>query len=71
MNLEKIVKQAQENMNVKEQLELGWSLDYLKSSEYFVECAKREIGHITFSLEIELTYTLLDKLLEMFFSKEY
>jgi hypothetical protein len=69
-DLEMIVKQAQENMNIKEQMQ-WYSLDYLKSSAYFVECAKREIGHVTFALGIELTYTLLDKLVEMFFQKVY
>jgi hypothetical protein len=69
-DLEMIVKQAQENMNIKEQMQ-WYSLDYLKSSAYFVECAKCEICHVTFALGIELTDTLLDKLVEMFFQKVY
>lgn len=70
MNLEKIVKKAQENMNIKEQMQ-WYSLDYLKSSAYFVDCVKYELNHVTFELGIEMTYTLLDKLVEMFFQKVY
>lgn len=68
MNLENIVRQTQENMNIKEQWE---SFDYMKSSAYFVDCVKYELNHVTFALGIEMTDTLLDKLVEMFFSKVY
>lgn len=70
MNLEKIVKKAQENMNIREQVQFE-SLDYMKSSAYFVDCVKYELNHVTFELGIEMTYTLLDKLVEMFFQKVY
>lgn len=70
LDLEMIVKQAQENMNIKEQMQ--WcSLDYLKSSAYFVDCVKYALNDVTFDLGIEMTYTLLDKLVEMFFQKVY
>lgn len=70
MNLEKIVKKAQENMNIKEKLQWN-SLDSLKRSAYFVDCVEYELNKVTFELEIETTYTLLDKLVEMFFQKVY
>lgn len=70
LDLEMIVKQAQENMNIKEQMQ-WYSLDYLKSSGYFVDCVKYELNHVTFELGIEMTDTLLDKLVEMFFQKVY
>ncbi len=69
-DLEMIVKQAQENMNIREQIQFE-SLDYMKSSAYFVDCVKYELNHVTFELGIEMTYTLLDKLVEMFFQKVY
>lgn len=70
LDLEMIVKQAQENMNIKEQMQ-WYSLDYLKSSAYFVDCVKYALNDVTFELGIEMTCTLLDKLVEMFFQKVY
>ena len=70
LDLEMIVKQAQENMNIREQVQFE-SLDYMKSSAYFVDCVKYELNHVAFELGIEMTYTLLDKLVEMFFQKVY
>lgn len=70
MNLEKIVKKAQENMNIKEKMQWN-SLDHLKRSTYFVNCVEYELNKVAFELEIEITYTLLDKLVEMFFQKVY
>ena len=45
LDLEMIVKQAQENMNIREQVQFE-SLDYMKSSAYFVDCVKYERGNI-------------------------
>lgn len=70
LDLEMIVKQAQENMNIREQVQFE-NLDYMKSSAYFADCVKYELNHVTFELGIEMTYTLLDKLVEMFFQKVY
>lgn len=70
LDLEMIVRKTQENMNIKEQVQFE-SLDYMRSSAYFVDCVKYELNHVTFDLGIEMTYTLLDKLVEMFFSKVY
>lgn len=70
MNLENIVRQTQENMNIKEQMQ-WYTLDYLKSSAYFVDCVKYELSHVTFALDIEMTCEMEDKLVEMFFSKVY
>ena len=70
MNLEKIVKKAQENMNIKEKMQWN-SLGHLKKSAYFVDCVEYELNNVTFELGIEMTYTLLDKLVEMFFQKVY
>ena len=70
LDLEMIVRKTQENMNIKEQVQFE-SLDYMRSSAYFVDCVKYELNHVTFDLGIEMTYTLLDKLVEMFFQKVY
>lgn len=70
LDLKMIVRKTQENMNIKEQVQFE-SLDYMRSSAYFVDCVKYELNHVTFDLGIEMTYTLLDKLVEMFFSKVY
>lgn len=70
LDLEMIVRKTQENMNIKEQVQFE-SLDYMRSSAYFVDCVKHELNHVTFDLGIEMTCTLLDKLVEMFFQKVY
>ena len=70
INLEEIVRKTQENMDIKNQVQFE-SLDYMRSSAYFVDCVKHELNHVTFTLEIEMTNKLLDKLVKMFFKKVY
>lgn len=70
INLEEIVRKTQENMDIKEQMQF-YTLDYLKSSAYFVDCVKHEIGHVTFAMDIEITCDIEDKLVKMFFEKVY
>lgn len=70
INLEEIVRKTQENMNMKEQTQ-WFSLDYYKSSAYFVDCVKHEISHVTFTMDIEITCDIEDKLVNMFFEKLY
>lgn len=57
-------------MGVKNQVQFE-SLDYMRSSAYFVNCVKHELNRVTFALEIEMTNVLLDKLVKMFFEKVY
>ena len=68
INLEEIVRKTQENMDIKNQVQFA-SLDHMRGSAYFVDCVKYELSNVTFALEIEMTYELLDKLVEMFFEK--
>ncbi len=70
INLEEIVRKTQQNMDIKNQVQFE-SLDYMRSSAYFVDCVKYRLNDVTFEMGIEMTYTLLDKLVEMFFEKVY
>ena len=65
-----VVKKVQEEFNVAENKELGFDLDYLKSSGYYVDCVKDKIGYVVFfDTDYELTCKDLDIMMDMYFKK--
>lgn len=69
--LERIVKKTQEKLNVSQDKELGFDLDYLKQSGAYVNGVKFALVDFVHETDMEYTTDLENTLLKMYFEKVY